>query len=533
MKAMTGTVRDGMCNLTGAVGLTSHAAPLSELPIGEPDGLTYVPAEVTNRPMSTLRPVQPPFQFHLYASKRNNVSEELLMELESTLSIKLEYTMDLNELEQCEQMLVVLHSNTWAGGRQSEYFSWEVARAVQMGVPLLLAHETPGSSGKWGHGVEFDNFYENERGATPSELLHAGIYQRIACSLKGGVLRPISLKCLADELAKPAAYHHISAGMVNETLSYMNTAITQALAKTGSAAVAVTSGSAKDLFKYSERNKTGGRTTGEAPDTQTWTKPEFFARSCRLPNASRLPPPRLSGAAAAKLSQGRHQIDRTRLSRGASLRSLIPALESSRRRPDRHNPRWRMSRPDASKPDVAASGTSETGSWESWFQKAEQELLKTLESHEAAPISRDSCLAEASAPQPQRGVQKCSSCSCLTKKSCSFSTRKMSTLERQNSNCSIVRALSAGRKMSTLERQNSNGSRLPGLKLLSRQSSTGVSRKADNKPASVPSGNGGATSLDDPMPTQANLDSVAQTANSEPLAPSAADGLAALDDLQA
>ena len=71
-----------------------------------------------------------------------------------------------------------------------------VARASQ--VPLLLVHEMLGTSSEHDrrtprHGVDFGAFFSCADGATPADLLSAGIYSSIASPLKGGDLRDVSL----------------------------------------------------------------------------------------------------------------------------------------------------------------------------------------------------------------------------------------------------------------------------------------------------------------------------------------------------
>ena len=101
-------------------------------------------------------------------------------------------------------------------------------------VPLLLAHEMKMLSGydhvrrsvsahhRGGrngeeedntsdcdrHSIDFDRFYDP--GATPDSLLLQGIYDRIACPLKGGAWRTTSLSMLVEHLGRGETFHNDS-----------------------------------------------------------------------------------------------------------------------------------------------------------------------------------------------------------------------------------------------------------------------------------------------------------------------------------
>jgi len=70
----------------------------------------------------------------------------------------------------------------------SEWLAEEIREALQKGVPLLLVNEMPAglserSSGR--RGVDFGTFFACKEGATPSDLLQAGMYAKISTPLKG------------------------------------------------------------------------------------------------------------------------------------------------------------------------------------------------------------------------------------------------------------------------------------------------------------------------------------------------------------
>ena len=62
-------------------------------------------------------------------------------EVGKMLSVKV--LVSSNELERCRCMLVYLNGQTWTSGEASERFADDVTRAMDAGIPLLLAHEMP------------------------------------------------------------------------------------------------------------------------------------------------------------------------------------------------------------------------------------------------------------------------------------------------------------------------------------------------------------------------------------------------------
>ena len=74
---------------------------------------------------------------------------------------------------------------TWTRGKASEALAAEVAWAMDLGVPVLLAHEMVGVGGQEARGgCDFGSFFSCADGATPTALLKRGVYSRIAVGLK-------------------------------------------------------------------------------------------------------------------------------------------------------------------------------------------------------------------------------------------------------------------------------------------------------------------------------------------------------------
>jgi hypothetical protein len=81
----------------------------------------------------------------------------------------------------------------------------------QRQVRLLLVHEMPDVDVEPGrHAVEFASFFAG--GATPRELIDAGIYKPIATSLNGGVWRQTSLVMMAQALRAAMPFGGVRTG---------------------------------------------------------------------------------------------------------------------------------------------------------------------------------------------------------------------------------------------------------------------------------------------------------------------------------
>ena len=101
-------------------------------------------------------------------------------------------------------MLLYLNGRTWTSGEASVALSAEVRFALDHGISLLLVHEMPGVIETDANrcSVEFDTFFQCDRGATPPDLIAAGVYSLIAISLKGGSWRQTGLALVVDALCE-------------------------------------------------------------------------------------------------------------------------------------------------------------------------------------------------------------------------------------------------------------------------------------------------------------------------------------------
>ena len=186
-------------------------------------GTVYVQGEAGNQTLSvpTLKRGR---TFHLYCSPHNAGAKELGAELVEMLSRRianaskanskgdskplLKTTTSLDELDQCEHMLIYLTAKTWCNGEDSIAYAREVAIAQRKGVHLLLAHEYPCCldalvPGGMSRGAcEFNDFW-NE-GWTPKHLLtgDANVYKQIAMALKPGPFRAAGLAVVLNKMGE-------------------------------------------------------------------------------------------------------------------------------------------------------------------------------------------------------------------------------------------------------------------------------------------------------------------------------------------
>eukprot|EP00966_Prymnesium_polylepis_P129950 3004960-Prymnesium_polylepis.4 len=102
----------------------------------------------------------------------------------------LHVTQDVEQLGECDSMLVYLTAQTWTRAEASSELGVEVGRAIEAGVPPLLVHEMIGVGGQEKRfGFEFAKLFSCDDGATPLVLIERGIYATIAVALKGGECR--------------------------------------------------------------------------------------------------------------------------------------------------------------------------------------------------------------------------------------------------------------------------------------------------------------------------------------------------------
>ena len=111
----------------------------------------------------------------------------------------------LEELKRSEIFLLHLTADTWADPKRNKKLAADIVDAMRTRVRIVLAHEMPGVEDKERFACDFGIFFGDRDGVsiTPLFLKDAGIYSTIACPLKGGPFREISLMLLLRNVAAP------------------------------------------------------------------------------------------------------------------------------------------------------------------------------------------------------------------------------------------------------------------------------------------------------------------------------------------
>ena len=112
-------------------------------------------------------------------------------------------TENIQQLVECDHMLLYLTRETWTRGGATDALAAHVRHAMDLGVHILLAHEMPGVGQEARRPCEFGSFFSCADGATPGDLLKRGIYSEIAVALKGGEWRKASMALLTVALDRP------------------------------------------------------------------------------------------------------------------------------------------------------------------------------------------------------------------------------------------------------------------------------------------------------------------------------------------
>lgn len=210
-------------------------------------GSTYVLTELISKRFEPLPPPAGQATYHVYCSQFNPGAKQLLHEMANVVSqlepdqhrrlqvksvpqkhdvnarariakelrewrgkltksantkAPLIMTQAVSVLAECQCMLVYLNSQTWTRDEESERFANEVREAMQLDVPLLLAHEMPGIGQDGNHACPFEAMFSCADGETPQDLLSRGIYKTTAVALKGGELRKTSMVLLARQFGR-------------------------------------------------------------------------------------------------------------------------------------------------------------------------------------------------------------------------------------------------------------------------------------------------------------------------------------------
>lgn len=195
-------------------GLNGPPSALSDRRAGYQQ-MTYMEGEVGQliRGKLTLHlpAVRADCRHHVYVSPASpHGTLDLVRTLQSIFektNQKLTYTEEASQLRYCEHMLVLLTSETWTRGEDSDEFARDSCKAMRAGVHRLLVHEVVGArleDNATRHAISFEDII----GATPRHLFNAKLYNEIAMNMGGGEWREAGLAKMVRQLCKGSGARH-------------------------------------------------------------------------------------------------------------------------------------------------------------------------------------------------------------------------------------------------------------------------------------------------------------------------------------
>jgi hypothetical protein len=124
--------------------------------LGTAAGSTYVDGELISLKLKALPPPKDEHKYHVCCSDRNPGALALMQELAEKRKFQLNVlgdggqpqeevlfvTTDIDCLIKCDHLLLYLTSQTWTRGDASKALAEEVQQAMDLGVHVLLAHES-------------------------------------------------------------------------------------------------------------------------------------------------------------------------------------------------------------------------------------------------------------------------------------------------------------------------------------------------------------------------------------------------------
>ena len=166
-------------------------------------GELYVQGEAATTKVALRRPFG---EYHLFCSRHNLGASEVANELTASRALfvkgseQLSWTDNEELLEQCDHMLVLLDGRTWTSGARTAKLVEQIDRAMELGVHVACAHESPSLVGPSRHACDFSLMFRDDW--TPPHLQSGakGLYKEIAVSLKAGEWRKPGLVALAARL---------------------------------------------------------------------------------------------------------------------------------------------------------------------------------------------------------------------------------------------------------------------------------------------------------------------------------------------
>jgi hypothetical protein len=147
---------------------------------------------------------------HLFCSEFNSGAKEVAEELKTSDVIvagMLKYTVHVDQLEQCDHMLILLDQRTWTSGETTAKLVEHIHEAMRKGVHLCCVHEFPSVVGPPRYECEFALMFNDDW--TPPHLTSGAtnLYKEIALALKGLEWRKPGFVAFASKLAESAGPH--------------------------------------------------------------------------------------------------------------------------------------------------------------------------------------------------------------------------------------------------------------------------------------------------------------------------------------
>jgi len=170
----------------------------------------------TARVKVSLSPPLSGRKHHLFCSEFNAGALSLATELSESdvfvtkgkkASAALSFTTDVDELADCDHMLILLDKRTWTSGADTAQFVEHIHLAMRVGVHISCVHELPAVVGPHRYACDFALMFNDEW--TPAHLTGGptNLYKEINLALKGEEWRQPGLVALAATLATSAREH--------------------------------------------------------------------------------------------------------------------------------------------------------------------------------------------------------------------------------------------------------------------------------------------------------------------------------------
>ena len=167
---------------------------------------TYMQDELAHKVKlnpTVLPSVREDSRHHLFCSPRNAGAEAVVRELHALFPL-LKWTTDVDELDACEHIVILLTKQTWTSSAESAAFAHEVCDAMRLGVHCWLVHEVPGvRMGDTRHACSFEELIDATKEHYPYLMNPpARLYNEIAMNLGEDEWRECGLLKMGQQLGK-------------------------------------------------------------------------------------------------------------------------------------------------------------------------------------------------------------------------------------------------------------------------------------------------------------------------------------------